>query len=100
MQDPAADALRNGLVKFGGGNGWKDLGMSVDLSKDWAGQLDRTPVGTGYADWIKAVILSKSGGSASIGFTSGSTAVLPLSGASMPVRGVGGSAFDSLKPGM
>ena len=100
MQDPAAEALRNGLVKFGGGGGWKDLGLKVDLSKDWSGQLDRTPVGTGFPDWLKAVVLSKSGGSASIGFTNGSTGTLPASGASMPVRGVGGVAFDSLKPGM
>ena len=100
MQDAAAQALRDGLVKFGGAAGWKDLGMSVDLSKDWAGELDRAPVGTGYADWLKAVVLSKSDGSASIGFSNGSTATLPASGASMPVRGVGGQAFDSLKPGM
>jgi penicillin-binding protein 1A len=100
MQDPAADALRNGLLKFGGGGGWKDLGMTVDLSKDWAGQLDRAPVGTGFADWLKAVVLSKGAGEATIGFSNGSTAVLPASGASMPVRGVGGSAFDALKPGM
>ena len=100
MQDAAADALRDGLVKFGGGTAWKDTGLSVDLSKDWAGQLDRTPVGTGYSDWRKAAVLSKSGGAASIGFSNGSTATLPESEASMPVRGVGGRAFDSLKPGM
>ena len=100
MQDAAAEALRDGLVKFGGGTAWKDLGLSVDLSKDWDGELDRAAVGTGYADWLKAVVLSKSDGSASIGFTNGSTGTLPASGASMPVRGVGGRAFDSLKPGM
>ena len=99
-QDAAAQALRDGLLKFAGGTSWKDLGMKVDLSKDWAGQLDRTPVGTGYADWHKAVVLSKSDGAATIGFTNGSTASLPASAASMPVRGVGGNAFDSLKPGM
>ena len=100
MQDAAAEALRDGLVKFGGGTAWKDLGLTVDLSKDWAGQLDRAAVGTGYADWLKAVVLSKSGDSASIGFTNGSTGTLPSSGASIPVRGAGGRAFDSLKPGM
>ena len=98
---PAADALRKGLVKFGGGGGgWKDVGLTIDLSKDWAGQLDRTPVGTGFPDWLKAVVLSKAGAAASIGFTNGSTATLPASGAAMPVRGVGGTAFNSLKPGM
>jgi penicillin-binding protein 1A len=101
MQDAAADALRDGLVKFGGGSGWKDLGKTIDLGKgDWAGQLDRTPVGTGYDDWIKAVVLSKSDGAATIGFQNGSTASLPASGAAMPVRGAGTPAFDALKPGM
>jgi penicillin-binding protein 1A len=101
MQDAAAQALRDGLVKFDGGRGWKDLGISVDLSKgDWAGQLDRAPVGTGYPDWIKAVVLSKSGGQATLGFSNGSQGTLPASGASMPVRGEGASAFDALKPGM
>src|SRR5204862_2296011 len=90
LQDAAAQALRDGLVKFDGGRGWKDLGMSIDLGKDWAGQLDRTPVGTGYPDWAKAVVLSKAGGQATIGFTNGSTATLPASAASMPVRGAGG----------
>ena len=100
FQDAAAQALRDGLVKFGGGTAWKDTGLSVDLSKDWAGQLDRTPVGTGYADWLKAVVISKTEGSASIGFTNGSTGTLPASGAAMPVRGGPGQAFNSLKPGM
>jgi len=101
LQDAAAQALRDGLVKFDGGRGWRDLGKTIDLSKgDWAGQLDRAPVGTGYIDWKKAVVLAKGGGEASIGFANGSTGTLPASAASMPVRGVGGSAFDALKPGM
>ncbi len=101
MQDAAAQALREGLAKFDGGRGWRDLGMSVDLAKgDWAGQLDRASVGTGFPDWLKAVVLSKGDGAATIGFPNGRTATLPASGASMPVRGVGGRAFDSLKPGM
>ncbi|HEX6605260.1 MAG TPA: PBP1A family penicillin-binding protein [Sphingomicrobium sp.] len=101
MQDAAAQALRDGLTKFDGGRGWTDLGQSIDLAKgDWAAQLDRAPVGTGYPDWRKAVVLSKSGGAATIGFSNGSTATLPASGASMPKRNVGGAAFDYLKPGM
>ena len=101
MQDAAAQALRDGLTRFDGGRGWRDLGQSIDLDKgDWAGQLDRAAVGTGYPDWKKAVVLSKSDGAATIGFSNGSTASLPASAASMPVRGVGGSAFDALKPGM
>ena len=101
MQDAAAQSLRDGLTKFDGGRGWRDTGLSVNLDKgDWAAQLDRAPVGVGYPDWSKAVVLSKSGGQAMIGFTNGSTGFIPVSGASMPVRGVGGSAFDALRPGM
>ena len=101
MQDAAAQSLRDGLTKFDGGRGWRDTELSVNLDKgDWAAQLDRAPVGVGYPDWSKAVVLSKSGGQAMIGFTNGSTGFIPASGASMPVRGVGGSAFDALRPGM
>ena len=100
MQDAAAEALREGLAKFDGSRGWTDLGMSIDLSNDWAGQLDRAPVGTGFPDWRKAVVLSKSGGQATIGFSNGTTGILPASAASMPKRGVGGAAFNFLTPGM
>src|SRR5438309_5019467 len=100
LQDAAAQSLRDGLVRFDGSRGWKDLGVTIDLTKDWAAQLDRAPVGSGYRDWFKAVVLSKGDGQASIGFTNGSTGSLPASAAAMPVRGVGGAAFDSLKPGM
>ena len=100
MQAAAAEALREGLAKFDGGRGWRDLEKSIDVSGDWAAQLDRAPVGTGFPDWKKAVVLSKSGGEARIGFTNGSTGTLPSSAASMPKRGEGGAAFTHLRPGM
>jgi penicillin-binding protein 1A len=100
LQDAAAQALREGLARFDGGRGWKDTGLSVDISKDWAGQLDRAAVGVGFPDWMKAVVLAKDSGTATIGFTNGSRGTLPASAASMAVRGVGGRAFDSLRPGM
>ena len=100
LQDAAAQALREGLARFDGGRGWRDTGLSVDLSRDWAGQLDRAAVGVGFPDWLKAVVLAKDDGAAAIGFTNGSRGTLPASAASMPVRGVGGQAFDALKPGM
>jgi penicillin-binding protein 1A len=100
MQDAAANALREGLARFDGGRGWKDLGLSIDLGGDWAAQLDRAAVGTGFDDWKKAVVLSKDSAEARIGFTNGSTGSLPRSVADMPKRGGGGTAFDNLRPGM
>ena len=100
MQAAAAEALREGLAKFDGGRGWRDPGLSVDVSADWRGQLDRAAVGTGFPDWRKAVVLSKSGGQARIGFADGTTGVLPSYAAQQPKRGVGGSAFSHFRPGM
>jgi len=100
MQEAAADALREGLANFDGRKGWHDLGLSIDVSKDWVSQLYGAAVGTGFPDWRKAVVLSKDAAAAQIGLADGTTATLSASGASMPVRGVGGSAFDALKPGM
>ncbi|HVI05423.1 MAG TPA: penicillin-binding protein, partial [Sphingomicrobium sp.] len=99
MQDAAAQALRNGLVRFDGGRGWSGTGMKVDLSKDWAAQLDSVPVGTGFADWLKAVVLQKGEAEATIGFTNGSTGNLSAADAAMPKRGEVGRAFDFLDPG-
>lgn len=100
MQDAAANALREGLARFDGARGWRDLEKSIDIAGDWAGRLDRTPIGTGFPDWRKAVVLAKGGGEATIGFANGSTGVLPASAATQPKRGVGGAAFDYLHPGM
>jgi penicillin-binding protein 1A len=100
MQDAAAEALREGLAKFDGGRGWRDLGISIDLDGDWRGQLDRAAVGTGFPDWRKAVVLDKPGGSARIGFTNGSEGRLASGNAAMPRRGGGGTAFSNLREGM
>ena len=100
MQDAAADALREGLANFDGGRGWVDPKLSLDMNRDWRGQLLATPLGTGFADWSKAVVLDKSGGEATIGLPDGSTGTLPSSNAVQPKRGVGGAAFGYLHRGM
>ena len=100
MQDAAADALREGLAKFDGGRGWQDTKLSVDMSKDWRGQLSAAPLGTGFPDWRKAVILSKSGSQAELGFSDGTRGTLSSSSAQQARRGGGGTAFSALKPGM
>jgi len=100
MQDAAAEALREGLAKFDGGRGWTDTKLSIDINGDWRGKLALAALGTGFPDWRKAVVLSKSGGQANIGFSNGSTGVLDASAAQQPKRGGGGSAFSNLRPGM
>src|SRR5438309_3652300 len=99
-QDAAAQALRDGLVRYDGGRSGADTGLKVDLSKDWAAELDAAPVGTGYVDWAKAVILQKGEAEAVIGFANGSKGTLSAADAATPKRGVGGRAFDFLEPGM
>jgi len=100
MQDAAAEALREGLARFDGGRGWRDTGLSIDVSGDWQTQLRVAALGTGFPDWKKAVVLSKSGSAAQIGFPDGSTGSLPESAARQPARGQGGTAFSALRPGM
>src|SRR5688572_9476479 len=99
MQQAAETALRDGLTRFEAGRGWRDPGLSVDVSGDWRSQLAIAPFGAGYADWRSAVVLSKEGGAATIGFTDGSTGTLPASLASAPRRGSGEPAFAALRPG-
>ena len=100
MQEAAANALRDGLVNYEWSRGWRDPGLSIDMSQDWRSQLAAANYGVGYDDWRKAVVIEKAGGSATIGFEDGTTGTLPASAASMPKRGAGGSAFNFLKPGM
>jgi len=98
MQQAAETALRDGMVRYDRGRGgWRNPGLTVDLTRDWRSQLAAAPFGPGA--WRAAVVLSKAGGSATIGFTDGSTGTLPASAAAMPVRGSGGSAFNALRPG-
>ncbi|WP_106640123.1 penicillin-binding protein 1A [Allosphingosinicella vermicomposti] len=99
MQKSAETALRDALMRYDRGRGWRDPNLSVDMSGDWRSQLVAAQYGIGYDDWRKAVVIDKAGGSATIGFEDGTTATLPASGAAMPKRG-GGSAFNALRPGM
>ena len=99
MQDAAATALRDALARYERGRGWRDPGLSIEIEGDWRSRLIQADYGVGYPDWRSAVVLSRSGGTATLGFTDGSTGILPSSLASMPRRGSGGPAFASLRPG-
>ncbi|MET0268993.1 MAG: transglycosylase domain-containing protein, partial [Sphingomonas sp.] len=99
VQKAAETALRDGMMRYESGRGWRGPSGHVDVGGDWRQQLVTRNLGTGYADWRVAAVLAKRGGAATIGFVDGSTGQLPAWGAAMPKRGVGGSAFRFLKIG-
>jgi penicillin-binding protein 1A len=99
-QKAAETALRDGLMRYDRGRGWRDPGLSVNVEGDWRGELARAPFGVGYEDWRAAVVLSRQGQSATIGLADGSTGTLPAYAAAMPKRGTGTAAFNFLRPGM
>ncbi len=99
-QKAAETALRDGLMRYDRGRGWRDPGLSIDMSRDWRSQLAIADYGVGYEDWRPAVVISRSGGAVTVGFTDGTTGTLPSYAASMPKRGTQTAAFDFLRPGM
>jgi penicillin-binding protein 1A len=99
-QKAAETALRDGLVRYDRGKGWRDSGLAVDVNGDWRGQLAKAPFGVGYDDWRAAAVLSREGRSATIGFADGSTGTLAAYAAAMPKRGTATAAFNFLRPGM
>jgi penicillin-binding protein 1A len=99
MQQAAEAALRDGLARYERGRGWRDPGLTVDLSRDWRSQLAIAPLGPGYPTWRAAVVLSKEPGNVTLGFADGATGSMPAGLAAMPRRGSGESAFNALRPG-
>jgi penicillin-binding protein 1A len=99
-QKAAENALRDGLSRYDRGRGWRDPGLSIEVDGDWQSRLVRAPIGPGYDDWRTAVVLRKSGGSATIGLPDGTEAELPAGAAAMPKRGTGTPAFNFLRRGM
>jgi penicillin-binding protein 1A len=98
-QNYAEDALRNALLRFEQGRGWSGPIGQMKIDANWQPRLLAENKNAGQADWRVAVVLSKNGTSANIGFADGKQGVMPSWGANMPVRGVGGAAFNALKPG-
>ena len=100
MQGYAADALRQGLIRYDGARGWTGPLRTVEISgDDWLQPLLNTNIGLDYADWRAGIVIGKDAGEATLGFADGRTGVMPRWAAQMPVRGKGGTAFAALKPG-
>ncbi len=98
-QEAAAQALRDGLMRYDGGRGWTGPVKQLKAGEGWAQRLAAANLGAGYPDWRVAMVLEKGAGAAEIGFADGTTGVMPAWGATSPRRGTGISAFQSMQPG-
>lgn len=101
LQDYTTEALRAGLLRYDRGKGWSGPlnKQPIEVGDAWNRNLLATNIGISYQNWEAAVVLSKTGGSAELGFANGSTGTLPASSAQLPRRGTGQPAFQALKPG-
>jgi penicillin-binding protein 1A len=100
LQRYAADALRDGLVRFEGSRGWTGPMRQVEINGDrWQQALVNTNLALDYKDWRAAIVTAVDGAAARLGFADGSEGSLPRGNALMPIRGVGGTAFTALKVG-
>jgi len=98
-QAAAEKSLRDGLMRYASGHGWSGPSGHIEVGDGWQGRLIAANVGPGYADWKKAVVLSKSGGVAEIGFEDGTKGELPSYAASTPKTGTATAAYNFLQPG-
>jgi penicillin-binding protein 1A len=98
-QAAAEKALRDGLARYANGHGWSGPSGHIEVGAGWQGRLIAANVGPGYADWKKAIVLSKAGDTVELGFEDGTQAALPSYAASTPRTGTATAAFNFLKPG-
>ncbi len=98
-QDAAATALRNALVRYDAPKGWTGPITTLDASEGWPRRLAAANIGTGFDDWVAALVLSKGAGAAQLGFADGTTGQLYASAAAMPRQGAGGTAYRALRRG-
>ena len=100
LQRLAAEALRDGLLRYDRGRGWAGPLAHKDFAGDaWLSTLLNTNVSLDYRDWRAAMVVAREGDGWQIGFADGKMGTLPRSGAQTPVRGKGGTAFAALEPG-
>ena len=100
LQDLAAQALRDGLLRQDRGRGWSGPIAHKDVDEgSWLQPLLNTNIAVDYRDWRVAIVTAKAGDAAQLGFATGDTGVLPRWAAQMPVRGKGGTAFAAIRAG-
>jgi penicillin-binding protein 1A len=99
MQRATTEALRDALLRYDRGSGWSGPLNKIDMDDQWASRLASTYIDIDYENWRVAVVIDKAASAAEIGFANGDKGVLPRSTATMPRKRVGGTAYDSMKPG-
>ncbi|WP_093005544.1 transglycosylase domain-containing protein [Sphingomonas palmae] len=101
VQRYAAEALRDGLLRYESGRGWSGPLRHVDLDDpaQWQGALLNTNIMLDYKDWRAGIVFAREGGELSLGFADGRTGTLPRGNAQMPARGTGTPAFGQIKVG-
>ena len=79
LQDAARKALRAGLVRYHGNRGWSGPVATIDFDDGpWASQLASSNLSVNYDDWRVGVVTTRSGSSATIGFSDGEEAPLSV----------------------
>lgn len=73
IQAAAEKALRDGLVRYDRGRGWRGAAASIETGEGWDRRLRAVNLGTGYPEWRAAVMLERGAGGWRIGFEDGST---------------------------
>ncbi|OWK30548.1 penicillin-binding protein 1A [Sphingomonas mucosissima] len=100
VQAAAAEALRDGLLRYDRGRGFSGPIRHVEINGDrWQVALLNTNITLDHADWRPAIVISRGASEAEIGFADGTQGTLPRSAAQMPARGSSTPAFNTLKPG-
>ena len=77
LQKAAQDALRAGLMRYGGGRAFVKPIDHIDVEDDgWQGQLASLNRSVSYLDWRIALVIARDGPSAALGFADGTKGLL------------------------
>jgi penicillin-binding protein 1A len=74
LQEHATQALRDGLLRYHAGKGWKGPIASIPMDDGkWQSRLIGSNIGIDYANWRIAVAIARQGSGFKIGFADGTT---------------------------
>jgi|TARA_R100000501_G_scaffold17911_1_gene34570 penicillin-binding protein 1A len=98
-QAAAETAVRDALVRYDRGRGWRGATDTIELGDGWQQRLIAINLPVGYDDWRAAVVLSKGSGRLDLGFEDGSEGVLVSGNAELRDAGGAGTAYNEITPG-